>query len=322
MGVVTNQPIQLSYFVQDITTALLTYNRLRWHRSRTGQYGIYEPATAALPTPAVLVGTAASPFQLNGKTLSFRVNGITQVDVVFTNPDPVTIAQVVTAVGLATPLVTAADDGSGKLKLTTVITGTGGSIEILESDAAPFLGFVTGDGAVGQDQDTILVAGTHEYFYTDQNSDREFWYRAEFRHSTTLKTTGLGVPFPANKVQQVSKSLTIVGYVRLSDMSGFPIGCRRITFSNPFLPNTVIDQTTRWGVFRHYAQIETDRNGYAEIRLLRGMTVDVSIDGTGFVRRIQIPTTGDVVDILDPVLVVRDEFGIQQPQIDFAIRTT
>lgn len=322
MSVVTNQPIQLSYFVQDITSALLTYNRLRWHRSRTGQYGTYEPATAPVPTPAVLVGSSAGPHQLNGKTLSFKVNGITTVNVLFTDPDPVTTAQVVAAIALATPLVVAADDGSGRLQLTSVITGTGASIEILSSDGAAFLGFAAGDGAVGQDSDTILVSGTHEYFYTDQNSDREFWYRVEFRHSVTLQTTGLGVPFPANKVQQVSKSLTIVGYVRLSDMSGFPIECRRVTFANPFLPNTVLDQNTRWGVFRHYAQISTDRNGYAEIRLLRGMTVDVSIDGTGFVRRIQIPTTGDVIDILDPTLVVQDEFGIQEPQIDFAIRTT
>lgn len=322
MPVVTSQPIQLSYFVQDITSALLTYNRLRWHRSRTGQYGTYEPATNTTPLPAVITGTASSPHQINGKTFKFKVNGVTTVSVLFTDPDPVTTAQVAAAIALATPLVTPSVDADLRLVLTSVITGTGASIEILDGDANPFLGFTEGDGAVGVDGDTVLVGGTHEYFYTDQNSDREFWYRVEFRHSVTMKTTGLGVPFPANKVQKVSASLTIVGYVRMTDMSGFPIECRRITFANPFLPNTVIDQTTRWGIFRHYAQIETDRNGYAEIRLLRGMTVDVSIDGTGFVRRIQIPTTGDVVDILDPTLVVQDEFGISQPQIDFAIRTT
>lgn len=320
MAVVTNQPIQLSYFVQDITTALLTYNRLRWHRSRTGQYGIYEPATAAAPTPAMITGTAVSPHQLNGKTFKFLVNGATEVSVLFTDPDPVTTAQVVAAITLATPLVTPLDDGSGRLQLTTAITGSGASIKILDGDANAFLGFVEGDGAVGQDDDTILVAGTHEYFYTDQNSDRDFWYRVEFRHSVTLKTTGLGVPFPANAAQHVSKSLTIVGYVRIADMSGLPVGCRRITFANPFMPNTVVDQSTRWGIFRHYASISTDRNGYAEIRLIRGMQVDIVVEGTNFVRRLQIPTTGDVVDLFDPALVVEDEFGIQEPNIDFAIR--
>jgi len=321
MAVVTNQPIQLSYFVQDISSAVATYNRLRWHRSRTGQYGVYEQATGSVPTFASLVGSAVTPHQLNGKTLTFRVNGVTSVSVLFADPDPVTTAQAAAAVMAATPLVTASDD-AGCLRLTTVTTGSFSSIEITGGDAAPYLGFAVGAGAVGLDGDTPLVAGTHEYFYTDQNSDRDFWYRAEFLNSVTAQTTGLGIPFPANQVQKLSASLTIVGYVRLIDLSGYPIEGRQITFANVFLPNTIVDQSTRWGVFRHYAQVSTDRNGYAEIRLVRGMSLDISIDGSGFVRRILVPSTGDAVDLLDPALVVQDEFGIQEPQIDFAIRTT
>ena len=321
MAAVTNQPIQLSYFVQDIASALLTYNRLRWHRSRTGQYGLYEAATAAAATPATILGTAISPHQVNGKTLTFKVSGVAAVSVTFATPDPVTTAQAVTAINLATPLVIASDDG-GYLRLTTVTTGSLASIEITGGDAAPFLGFAAGAGAVGKDTDTILIAGTHEYFYTDQNSDSEFWYRVEFLNTVTAQTTGLGAPFPASQVQKLPASKTIVGYVRLSDLSGYPVEGRRVTFANVFLPNTVIDQNTRWGIFRHYAQMETDRNGYAEIRLIRGAQLDISIDGTGFVRRILVPSTGDVVDLLDPTLVVQDEFGIQEPQIDFAIRTT
>lgn len=321
MAAVTNQPIQLSYFVQDIASALLTYNRIRWHRSRTGQYGVYEPATAAVPSSASLLGAAQTPHQVSGKTLIFKVNGVTAVSVTFADPDPVTTAQAAAAISSATPLVVATDDG-GYLRLTTVNTGSLASIEIVGGDAAPFLGFQLNDGAVGKDSDTILVGGTHEYFYTDQNSDREFWYRVEFFNSVTAQTTGLGIPFPASQVQKLPASKTIVGYVRLSDLSGYPIEGRRITFANVFLPNTVIDQNTRWGIFRHYAQVETDRNGYAEIRLIRGAQLDISIDGTGFVRRILVPSTGDVADLLDPALVVEDEFGIQEPQIDFAIRTT
>lgn len=321
MAVVTNQPIQLSYFVQDITSALLTYNRLRWHRSRTGREGLYEPATAAAAAAAVITGTQDDTFLLNGRTLRFKVSGTDTVEVLFSDANPVSIAQVVAAIGAETALVVpVASDG--KLQMSTAVTGSNASIEILDGDASPFLGFVEGDGAVGLDADTVLVGGTHEYFYTDQNSDTSFWYRTEFLHSVTADTTGLGVSFPANAAQHVAKSLTIVGYVRLSDMSGLPVAGRRITFLNPFIPNTVLDQSTRWAVFRHNAQVSTDRNGYAEFRFLRGMTVDVSIDGTGFVRRIQIPSTGDIVDILDPTLVVNDEFGIQALNIDFAIRTS
>jgi hypothetical protein len=267
------------------------------------------------------VGTAVSPHQISGKTLTFKANGVASVSVTFAAADPVTTAQAATAINAATPFVVASDDG-GYLRLTTVTTGSLASIEITGGSAAPFLGLAVGAGAVGKDADTILVSGTHEYFYTDQNSDREFWYRVEFLNSTTAQTTGLGVPFPANQARKLSASKTIVGYVRLSDLSGYPIEGRRVTFANVFLPNTVIDQNTRWGIFRHYAQMETDRNGYAEIRLIRGAQLDISIDGTGFVRRILVPSTGDVVDLLDPILVVQDEFGIQEPQIDFAIRTT
>jgi hypothetical protein len=321
MPVVTNEPIQISYFVDDISSALIAYNRLRWHRSRTGQNGLYEPMTAAAAGTATLLSPNSTPHQLNGKTLSFRVNGVTQVDVTFSSADPVTTAQAATEISGETALVTAVDDG-GFLRLTTVATGTAASIEILESDAAPYFGWATGDSALGVAADTILVAGTHEYFFTDQNSDESFWYRVEFRHSGTGITTGMGVPFPSNSPTHVPASASIVCFVRLASARGAPRPGQRITFLNAFLPNAIEAQDRRWGIFRQYEQIETDRNGYAETRLLRGITVDISFDGTGFVRRIQIPTTGDRVDLLDPLLVVQDEFGIAEPNIDFAIRTT
>jgi len=323
MPVVTYEPIQLSYFVPDIAAATATYNRIRWHRSRTGQYGLYEPATASAPGPAALRGGSVSPHQISGRVLSFRVNG-TRVDVTFADPDPVTTAQAAAVINAAT-LALVASDSDGRLLLTTAATGSGASIEILESEAAAYLGFSAGDGAVGTDPDTILVNGTHEYFYVDQNSDETFWYRVEFVHSVSSVTTGLGVPFPANPADRVPSSQTIVCYLRLAGLDGSPIAGRRVTFHNAFLPNVVLEQqldARRWGVFRHSAEMVTDRNGYAEIRLLRGIQIDMAIDGTNFVRKITIPTLGDGVDLLNPALSTEDEFGIQEPNIDFAIRTS
>lgn len=319
MSTVTNQPIQMSYFVADIATAVVTYDRLRWHRSRTGADGVFEAATAPAPVAAVLVGTGSSPHALNGKTFSFKVDGTTVVDVTFAAVDPVTTAQAVIEINGATAAVIASD-ADGYLQLTTASTGSAASIEILSSTAASSLGFVVGDGAVGQDTDTTLVAGTHEYFYTDNNSDDSFWYRVEFYNSTTGDTTGTGVAFPANSATHIPKSRTMVAYVRLADMSGMPIEGRRITVANVFLPNLVTSQNLRWGIFRHYVEMVTDGNGYAELRLLRGMQVDVTIEGTNFVRRLTIPSSGDSVDLLDPALAAEDEFGIQDPNIDFAIR--
>lgn len=319
MPAVTKLPIQLSYFIADITTALLSYDRMRWHRSRSGQLGLYEAATAPVAAPATILGTLEQPHQVNGKTLSLRIGGTSTINITFADPDPVTTAQVVSAINGATMLVVASDAG-GYLRLTTAATGSGASIEILDSAAAPYLGLY-GD-AVGIDVDTIIVGGTHEYFYTDQNSDEDFWYRIELINSSTLTSTGLSVPFQANASSRVPVSYTIACYIRLAGLTGLAMEGRRITFHNAFVPNTVTTPSLRWGLFRHYAEMITDRNGYAEIRLIRGMTVDFVVDGTDFVRRIVVPTTGDAVDLLSPALSAEDEFGIQEANVDFAVRTS
>lgn len=320
MAVVTNRLTPLAYFVADIASALGSFNRLRWWRSRTGQYGLYEAATAPVAGSAVLTASKTSPHALNGKTLAFRVNGVTDVEVIFADPDPVTTVDAAAAIAAETGLVTPSDV-DGALRLTTVLTGTLASIEILECDAAPYLGFVVGEATVGTDADTTLVSGQREYRFSDQNGDPDFWYRAELVHSATLLSNGLSVPFQAGALG-VPKDNTVACFMRLTDMVGAPIPGRIITFANPFLPNVVTVGDDRWGVFRHYAQMTTDANGYAEIRLLRGMQVDFAVDGTNFIRRIAVPTTGDGVDLLDPALTVEDEFGIQEPNIDFAIRTS
>lgn len=318
--IVTSTPREISYFVPDVTTSLLTYDSLRFWRSRDGKAGLYEAATDATAGPATLEGTHAEPHQLNGKTLSLMINGTTQVDILFSDADPVTTAQVITAISGETALITPTDVG-GALHLETVATGSSASIEVLESDAAPYLGFDTSAAAVGLDADVSLVADTYEYLYTDQNSDSDFWYRVEFFNSSTNQTSGLGTAFQVGPVGAPASS-RIWAYIQLIDLSGNPIEGRRVTLANAFLPNTVVSGSNRWGSFRHYATLTTDSDGYAQIRVLRGMQVDVVVDGTDFIRRLSIPSTGDSVNLLDPDLVAEDEFGIQEPVIDFAIRTS
>lgn len=319
---ITNVPVQVSYFIADITTAVATYNRIRWHRSISGQSGPYSAVTAAAATAPVLTSPNTEPHALNGRTLELQIDGATDVSVVFSDADPVSSAQAAAEVSGATGLLTATVNSDGQLVLTGVSTGSDSTIEVTGGDAAPYLGWAAGDGAQGLDADTVLVGGTHEYFYTDYNSSGDYWYRAELRHSVTADSSGLGVAFPANSADSVPKSQSLVAFVRLAGLNGYALAGRRVTISNMFSPNLATDQGRNWGIFRHYAQMTTDRNGYAETRLMRGATVDVSIDGTGFVRRITVPTTGDSVDLLDASLVVADEFGIVQPTIDFAIRTS
>jgi hypothetical protein len=289
-----------------------------WYRSRTGQDGLYEPATGPAAAAAVLEGSKSGPHQLNGKTLKFRVNGVTTVTVLFSGADPYTTAAAAADINGATALVVASPGADDQLVLTTVATGSGASIEILSSDAAPFLGFDVGQAVVGLDANLVLAGGTYQYFYTDQNSSSSFFYKAQFFHSTTLEISELSVPLTADQAQVIPLSQTAVGFTQQSDLTGRAMSGRRVTLSNVFLPNRVAGYV----VTRHSQEIVTDSTGYAEVRLLKGAVIDVAIDGTNIVRRIQVPSNIDVFDLFDPALVVEDEFGIQEPNIDFAVRTT
>jgi hypothetical protein len=311
----------MSYFVREIGTALITFNRMRWFRSRNGPNGLFEPATGPLPQPATLSGRLSEPHSLNGKTLSFRINGVTQVDVTFPGADPTTTSYVISRIAAATGLITATSS-AGKLVLSTVLNGSLASLEILESDGAAFLGFDTGQAAVGIDQDVILSSGVHEYFYTDQNGSPEYYYKSQLLNSVTAVVSNASAPLSGEYFRTIAAANTVTAYIYLMGMNGRPLAGRIVHITNPVLPNALVVDGTRYGMFRHALNMTTDRDGYAEVRLVRGMEVDFAVDGTNLIRRIQVPTTGDGFDLLDPSLVVSDEFGIQEPKIDFMVRTT
>jgi hypothetical protein len=320
MATVTAIPLTMDYFIADLTTFLVTYNRLRWYRSRGGENGAYEAATAATAQVATLRGDV-EPHNIEGKTLLLKVNGTTEVSVTFVSTNPVTTAEAAAEIELASGLINAVDD-DGELVITTAATGSGASIEVLESDAAPYLGLVVGDAVIGLDADSTVTSASHQYFYTDQNSDAEFWYKVEFLHATTGDVSELSIPFVATRAQGVPKSETVPCYVRLTDMTGYPLVGQTVSLHNAFIPNSVTSGNKTWKIFRDAIKLTTDDDGYAETRLLRGLVVDVNIGGTGVIRRIQIPTTGTSVDLLDASLSVEDEFGIAEPNIDFAVRTS
>lgn len=318
--IVTSTMIGLDYFISDITTALLSFNKLRWYRSRTGRSGVYEAMTSAAAAPATLTG-AKEPHAVHGKMLSFKVNGVTTVNVTFSAANPVTTAQAVTAINGATGLVVASN-AAGYLVLTTVATGTGASIEILASDAAPYLGFLTGDAALGTAADATLVSGTHQYFVTDLNGSVTDFYAVELRNSSTSEVAPLSVGFAATRPQGIPKTETVPCFVRLTDMTGYPLQGAEISIHNAFVPNQTTVANKMWTMFRHAITMVTDQDGYAETRLLKGAVIDVNIGGTGMTRRVTVPTTSDSVDLLDPALNTTDEFGIQEPDINFAIRSS
>lgn len=314
---VTRQPRELSHFSDRIDGVLGTFDGIRWYRSDDGEQGPYLPITGSAPDAAHLSTMRKEPYALAGKELVIETAGAVEVQITFVGPDPMTAAQVAAEINGATPLVVASDVG-GYLHLESAATGTEAYLILPQSEGALLLGFAAGSQSHGKDQDTPLVSGIYEYFYTDEQSAEDAWYRVEYVDSVLGKSSGLKPAFPAETRDTVPKTETLVAYLRLVDAGGYPIQGRKVTLFNTFLPNRVDAR----GVFRQSIQMETDKNGYASTRVLRGIEVDMAIDGTGFVRRLTIPSTGAMVDLLDPSLESRDEFGIQVPDLDYAIRTS
>jgi hypothetical protein len=113
-------------------------------------------------------------------------------------------------------------------------------------------------------------------------------------------------------------------YVRLASLDGNPLPERTVTISNVAIPNTRTNEDVglTWSIFRNAIEGITDVNGYVEFRLVKGAKVDVNVGGTGFTRRVTLPSSGAPVNLLDPNLDHEDEFGIQEQDVEFAIRTT
>jgi len=318
---VTGQPISVSFIVDDIVNVLPLYDRLRWFRGRNGPNGEFEATTAPTPQPAVLTSGTGVFGGLNGKRLKLQVDGAVDVGITFSSPNPVDAASAASEINSSSAFLSATNVDN-RVVMSSVSTGSSASIVVVEGTDAFEFGWAVGQSALGRDTDFTLIPGVYEYIYTDQNSDPSYWYRTQFWHSSGVQHSTQSVSFPSNAVDHVSLTNTITGFLRLTDLSGRPIECRKITFFNTFSPNTVEDSGKRWGSFRHSVEVFTNRNGYAEVRLLRGLDVDMAIDGTGYIRRLKIPTTGDAIDLLSPELSTRDEFGIRTPTIEYAVRTS
>ena len=318
---VTGQQIATSFIVRDLANTLPLYDRIRWFRSIDGPDGFFEDATAETAQPAQLTSGLGVFKSITNTTLVLRVDNGTDVSITFTSPAPVSAAFAASEINSSSALLNAVDVDD-RVVITTVSTGSGASLEVLEGTDAFELDFAIGAYALGKDEDFNLISPVHEYIYTDQNSSPDYWYRTQFWHSSYTQNSVQSAAFPAGTVDHVAYTDTITGQIRLSDMAGRPIPNRKVTFHNTFSPSSIVSNSKNWGVFRHAIELRTDESGYGEIRLVRGMEVDMAIDGTGYTRRIKVPTVGDVFDLLDPALSDRDEFGIRTPTLDYAIRTS
>lgn len=102
---------------------------------------------------------------------------------------------------------------------------------------------------------------------------------------------------------------TCLVYARLRTLSGAPLANRLIVFANLWgsVRNSGVGGLSM--IAGHSADMTTNTEGYAELRLPRSLDLEVSITGTGITRRVTIPDA-PAANLLDLVGVADDQFDV------------
>lgn len=309
--------IKIKIYVPEIANILLNFDHIQVQRSKIGTpYADAEFITANLATAPVIVGTTEGDFHaLNGKTLKVKVNGGAEQMVTFTAVDPISLANVIAEINGAITGLTADNDGTGKLELTGNLVGTAGTIEITGGTGLTILG-LTQTIAHGQDQNIDLQTGVNNYEYDDLSGQASYWYRTRYYNETLGTFGGWSDWIQGSTGSAVSAADLIVGKIKMADIDGSALAGRMVTLVNIYSP-LIADEYFMGGRSK---QIETDGTGQAETMLVKGMKLDVIVEGTSIIRRITVPDTGTEFDLLDPALVEDDPFQIQVPDLPSAVR--
>jgi hypothetical protein len=306
--------IKLQIYVGNLANVMTLFDVIRVYRSKTGELGVYDLLTADADVAATLTGSQVAPFSINGKTLSFKIDGGSEQTVTFTTADPVPVDLAVGEVNNQTTGVTASEE-SGALKLTSDTTGTGSIIEITGGSALTDLGFTTGDIDNGEDQHITLVALQENYEFDDRSGDASYWYKTQYYNTISGAFSSLSDPVQGNVTTIIPSADLVTASIDIADVSGRPVEDMRISFYYTFTPPI---QTSDIALLKRVVEAQTDQVGHAEIDLVKGAVIDVTFVGTGMVRRITVPDAD--FDLLDAVASADDNFQIQVPEFPQAIR--
>jgi hypothetical protein len=252
------------------------------------------------------------------------VNERVDISVTFSGVDPLplaTIAEQITFLG--TSSVTAYVNSNGKLVFQTRPVGGSASLRIVGGDAAGVLGLPTAEPdslAFGYDPRIVLVPGVSTYSFQDYYSDASYFYKVRFSHSLTGIKSDFSEPISATQVSGIDPTQIVLGFVRLARHDGRPSANQEVTVYSTFLSQSIQGYNVLGGPQR----FSTDATGYVEFPLIRGLTVDVSITGTAYIRRVTAPADFSILrfNVLDPQYGKDDSFAVQRAEIPYAERKT
>lgn len=312
--------ISINIHIDRLSDVLATFDRIEVHRSTAGLGGPFTEITdLSGPTAAQVDGTAAGGFTLNGLLLEIEVDNVTQ-QITFSGVDPLDIATVISQInavvsGLASEVPTDTD----MLRLVSVITGTGSTLQVTASTAATALGLAT-TRVAGKVARIALIDPTTDYRFLDLDGAEAYFYQTRYSSTTSPTVSEFSDPRQGSLDVVAPSDELIKAELRLLNGAGKPVVGRCVRFIlQTIQPVATTTYQAIPGVDASVFVVTTE-TGYATINLLKGGQYRMVIEGTAFIRDFTVPATGPF-DVLALAGTSPDPFDIVQAPI-LAIKVT
>jgi hypothetical protein len=303
--------IELTINVENAAHVAILYDQLHVFRSpdETGDPTPFVQLTDSEPTPAVVDGTIAEPWNLNGQSLSIILDGAPSVLVSFSGTNPFTLLSVLEAINSVVSIASEVPTDTDKLRLTSPTVGTQSILQV-SGTALTTLGLST-IKVNGKTAAPLLSPNTEFYRLIDFDTETTYWYKVRYQNSETGAVSDFSTPFLGGEGQGLPDSVLSIGKIALCDLSGRPLIGRRIIFV-PVSSQLVLDGLGHnYGILPSVDRIvvQTDMNGRATISLAIGQLVKVFIEGTTFQREFVVPPADfDILTVAstqpDPLSIV------------------
>lgn len=304
--------------VPDLEGVLALYDRIQVWRSpdKTGAPTAYTEVTTSSSedTPAILDGSVAGPWNLNGMVLSIAANGADPVSVTFSGTNPFNLETVLEALeSLVYVIAEETPTDTNKIRLRTRVAGTASSL-LISGTAAAVLGLST-TKVNGKASRIVLTSPTEVYEFSDFDGNVDHWYKTRFSSSVSGATSEFSSPHQGAPDTVLSAGFLTKAIVDLIDGSGRPVVGRRIIFV-PVSQSVIEDDTVNFGILAGVERLEavTDNRGHAEINLVKGHTFRVFFEGTTYQREFVVPDPSPATffDLLTVLSTAADPFSIVQ----------
>ena len=243
-----------------------------------------------------------------------------ELTVTFVSTEAVTLAAVAEAItAQGAGLVTAYVDSRGQLTLETALGGPSATLSAVGGTATSTLGIPLDSISYGVAAWLSVPVGDSVQTFVDPYSSTGTYYRTRLRNRATGAVGAFSDAVPANNPSGLPANSLVLGTIDVVSLDGKPIRNIEVTVYNKYSTLPVDGRLVVEGTVR----MVTDSEGHAEVYLLRGAKVTVSISGTAITRDVTVPSdpTTSTFSLLGSEVGAQDDaFRVQVPVLNYAAR--